>query len=333
MLMPQCSRSDPVVILALARTPLSPPHGALAALDGAALGAVAVRSAVARARLQPAQVDALLMAGEAAADVAACAGLAPALCHLAAGGVGGEGVAALLRAVELLCAGSASVVVAGGVAARRAAGRGAAAEPSDAALAACAVQARQRAQAASAAGDFTWERVPVLLSEPGREVRLEHDQPALGAAEGAAAVALSRQALADQHGWRPFAVVPAAATSIAAAPAAAGEAAVQAALAQAGWLAGTVDLWEIDAASAADTLALMQALALPQERVNVNGGIAALGRPGAATPACALVTLAGALRRRGLSRGLMVAGLGEGRALALALELRAAVACGARGSR
>lgn len=330
---PQCSRADPVVILALARTPLAPPHGALAALDGAALGAVAVRSAVARARLQPAQVDALLMAGVTGGAVAACAGLAPALCDLSAEVAGSEGAAALLRAVAVLCAGHAAVVVAGGVAAAGSSPDVGVLEAAHAGEPAFAAQARQRAQAAAGAGAFTWEIVPVARGAAGADVCLERDMPAPGAMAGAAALVLSRQTLADQHGWRPFAAVPAVATGVANGAAAAGAAAVEAALALAGWRPGAVDVWEIDATSPADTLALMQAFALPHERVNVNGGIAALGRAGAATVACAVVTLAGALRRHGRSRGVMVAGLGADRAVALALELRATVACGARGGR
>jgi Thiolase, N-terminal domain. len=49
--------SDPVVIVSVARTPLGGFQGDLASLTTPQLGAVAIRSAVERARLKPEQVE------------------------------------------------------------------------------------------------------------------------------------------------------------------------------------------------------------------------------------------------------------------------------------
>lgn len=48
----------------------------------------------------------------------------------------------------------------------------------------------------------------------------------------------------------------------------------------------------------------MKEQSLPHERVNVNGGACALGHPIGATGARILVTLLGAMRQRGVARGM-----------------------------
>jgi acetyl-CoA C-acetyltransferase len=60
---------------------------------------------------------------------------------------------------------------------------------------------------------------------------------------------------------------------------------------------------------------------LPHEKVNVHGGACALGHPIGASGARILVTLIGALRRRGLKRGVASLCIGGGEATAMAIEL------------
>ncbi|HYA60095.1 MAG TPA: acetyl-CoA C-acetyltransferase, partial [Burkholderiaceae bacterium] len=92
-------------------------------------------------------------------------------------------------------------------------------------------------------------------------------------------------------------------------------------LANTGWRAEDVDLWEINEAFAAVAMAAMHEYRLAHERVNVHGGACALGHPIGASGARIVVTLIGALRRRGLRRGVAALCIGGGEATALALEL------------
>ena len=88
-----------------------------------------------------------------------------------------------------------------------------------------------------------------------------------------------------------------------------------------GWAARDVDLWEVNEAFAAVTMAAMHEFELPHEIVNVHGGACALGHPIGASGARIVVTLLGALRRRGLKRGVAALCIGGGEATALALEI------------
>ena len=63
-----------------------------------------------------------------------------------------------------------------------------------------------------------------------------------------------------------------------------------------GWNAKDVDLWEVNEAFAAVTMAAMSEFKLPHEIVNVNGGAVALGHPIGASGARIVVTLLGALQ-------------------------------------
>jgi acetyl-CoA C-acetyltransferase len=92
-------------------------------------------------------------------------------------------------------------------------------------------------------------------------------------------------------------------------------------LARTGWKAADVDLWEINEAFAVVTMAAMKEHALPHEKVNVHGGACALGHPIGASGARIVVTLIGALRKRGLRRGVAALCIGGGEATAMAIEL------------
>lgn len=87
-----------------------------------------------------------------------------------------------------------------------------------------------------------------------------------------------------------------------------------------GWKSGDVDLYEINEAFAIVAMAAIHDLGLDPARVNVNGGACALGHPIGATGARLLVTLAYALKARGLKRGVASLCIGGGEATAVAIE-------------
>jgi acetyl-CoA acetyltransferase len=95
----------------------------------------------------------------------------------------------------------------------------------------------------------------------------------------------------------------------------------RAALKKAGWQAGQVDLWEVNEAFAAVTMAAMAEYKLPHEIVNVHGGACAIGHPIGASGARIVVTLLGALKKRGLKKGVAALCIGGGEATAMAVEL------------
>jgi acetyl-CoA C-acetyltransferase len=97
--------------------------------------------------------------------------------------------------------------------------------------------------------------------------------------------------------------------------------AIEKALRKAGWTADKVDLWEINEAFAAVTMAAMHDHRLPHDKVNIHGGACALGHPIGASGARIVVTLLGALRKTGGKRGLAALCIGGGEATALAVEM------------
>jgi acetyl-CoA C-acetyltransferase len=97
--------------------------------------------------------------------------------------------------------------------------------------------------------------------------------------------------------------------------------AVRKALEKAGLTAGDMDLFELNEAFAAQSLAVVRELKLDPSRVNVNGGAIALGHPIGASGARILVTLLHALRARGLKRGLAGLCIGGGQGVAMVVEV------------
>ncbi len=87
--------------------------------------------------------------------------------------------------------------------------------------------------------------------------------------------------------------------------------------------ADDIDLYEINEAFACVTMAAMQDVGLPHEKVNVNGGACALGHPIGASGARILVTLVHALRQRGGGRGIASLCIGGGEAVAVAVDVPA----------
>ena len=81
-----------------------------------------------------------------------------------------------------------------------------------------------------------------------------------------------------------------------------------------------IDLWEINEAFAAVTMATIQELKLDPKKVNVNGGAVALGHPIGASGARLLTSLLYEMKRRGSKRGLVSLCNGGGEAVAMVVE-------------
>ena len=141
--------------------------------------------------------------------------------------------------------------------------------------------------------------------------------------DGAAALVLARGDAASKHGLKPIARIVAQASN-AAEPrwfTTAPVKAVERVLERAGWKKSDVDLYEINEAFAVVAMIALRDLGLAQDVVNVNGGACALGHPIGASGARIVVTLANALKRRGLKRGVASLCIGGGEATAMAIEL------------
>ena len=389
---------DPVVIVSAARTPIGGMLGDFAGLAAWELGGVAIRAAVARAGLPAERIDEVLMgnclmAGQGQAPARQAmrrAGLPDSAGAVTLSKMCGSGMRAMMFAHDMLAAGSAQAVVAGGMEsmtnaphlmfARKGVRYGAAtmfdhmamdgledayergkamgvfAEQCVAKYAftreaqdAYAIASTTRAKAANEDGSFDWEIAPVTLPGKTGDVVITRDEqpfkarldkiPSLKPAfkkdgtitaanassisDGAAALVLVRESTARALALQPVARIVSHAVHAQApewfstAPAGA----IAKALAQAGWQAGQVDLWEVNEAFAAVTMAAMAEYSLPHEIVNVHGGACALGHPIGASGARIVVTLLGALRRRGLKRGVAALCIGGGEATAMALEM------------
>lgn len=86
------------------------------------------------------------------------------------------------------------------------------------------------------------------------------------------------------------------------------------------WKVETTDLFEINEAFSAVTLAAERDLKIPAEKVNIYGGAVALGHPIGCSGARILVTLLTGLKRTGGKRGIACLCIGGGEAVALAVE-------------
>ena len=212
-----------------------------------------------------------------------------------------------------------------------------------------AIESLRRAQSAVADGRFADEIAPVTVKSRAGEVIVDTDEapgkgkpdkiPALKPAfakdgtitaatsssisDGAAALVLTRQSVADAQGLAPVARIVAVAAH-AQAPkdfTTAPVGAITKLLARAGWTIGDVDLFEINEAFACVAMFAMHDLGIAHERINVNGGATALGHPIGASGARIVTTLIGALKARGLRKGVASLCIGGGEATAIAVEL------------
>ena len=81
-----------------------------------------------------------------------------------------------------------------------------------------------------------------------------------------------------------------------------------------------MDLFEINEAFAAQSLAVLKTLSIPEEKVNVNGGAIALGHPIGASGTRILVTLIHEMIRRDAKKGLGTLCIGGGMGIAMCIE-------------
>jgi acetyl-CoA C-acetyltransferase len=391
--------NDPIVIVGAARTPMGGLQGDFASLAASDLGAVAIKAAVERAGLRPADIDEVIMGnvlgagqGQAPARQASIkAGLPLATGCTTVNKMCGSAMKAAMLAHDLLAAGTNEAMVAGGMESMSNApyllprarsgyrmghqivqdhmfldgledaydkGRlmGAFAEEcatrykfTREAQDSFALASLKRALDANNDGTFAWEIAPVGVTSKSGERSIDRDeQPAKAnpdkvaqlkpafskdgtvtaanassISDGAAALVMMRRSTAEARGLRPLAVVLAHATH-AHEPAlftTAPVGAIDKVLRRAGWNARDVDLYEINEAFAVVAMAAMREHDLPHDKVNVHGGACALGHPIGASGARILVTLIGALRKRGQRRGVAALCIGGGEATAMAIEL------------
>ena len=391
--------TDPVVILSYARTPMGAFQGALAGATATQLGATAVKAAVERAGVAPDQIDKIFMGnvlpaglGQAPARQAAIgAGLPTSVEATTISKVCGSGMQAAIFAHDMIAAGSADIIVAGGMesmsnapyllqkmrsgarlghdtvydhmmldgledAYDRGRSMGTFAEDTSReyqftrdAQDDYAVESLSRANAAIKAGAFDREIVGVTVKgRKGDTVVTVDEQPGRGdpdkirtlkaafakegtitaassssISDGAAALVLTRQSVADAKGLKPVAhlVAHAAHAQEPAKFTTAPVGAVRKLLAKTGWSADEVDLYEINEAFACVPMAWMKDLGVPHDKVNVHGGAIALGHPIGASGARIITTLIAALQERGGKRGIASLCIGGGEATAVAVEL------------
>jgi acetyl-CoA C-acetyltransferase len=88
----------------------------------------------------------------------------------------------------------------------------------------------------------------------------------------------------------------------------------------AGWSVKDVDLFEINEAFAAQSIAVLKTLSIPEEKVNVNGGAIALGHPIGASGTRILVTLIHEMIKRDVKKGLATLCIGGGMGIAMCVE-------------
>lgn len=388
--------NEAIVIASARRSPIGSFQGSLGTVPATELGAAAIRAALQDGSLAPDEVSEVIFGcvlpagvGQAPARQAAlAAGIPDAVGCTTVNKVCGSGMKALMFGHDLIRAGSASIVVAGGMESMsnapyllpkaRAGYRmghqqvldhmfydglqnpydgnmmghfaeltaqkyGFSREAQDS----FSIESVRRALAASEDA-FKGEIVPVTVKsrrgeqvvsrdeEPGRcEIdRIPTMRPAFSKegtvtaassssiSDGAAALVLMTEAEASRRGLEPlariighggFAHAPEWFTT-------APVSAMKRLLEQLRWAAEDVDLYEINEAFAVVTMAAIKDLGLNHDKVNVNGGACALGHPIGATGARLLVTLAHALRARGLKRGVASLCIGGGEATAVAIE-------------
>ncbi len=88
----------------------------------------------------------------------------------------------------------------------------------------------------------------------------------------------------------------------------------------AGWSTKDIDLFEINEAFAAQSIAVLKTLSIPDEKVNVNGGAIALGHPIGASGTRILVTLIHEMIKRDVKKGLATLCIGGGMGIAMCIE-------------
>jgi acetyl-CoA C-acetyltransferase len=212
-----------------------------------------------------------------------------------------------------------------------------------------AIESLRRAQKAIADGAFKQEIVAVTVATRRGDVIVDTDEqpgkgmpdkiPTLKAAfakdgtitaatsssisDGAAALVLTRQSVADANGQIPIAriIAHAAHAQEPSAFTTAPVGAINTCLKKAGWTIDDVDLFEVNEAFACVAMFAMHDLGIAHDKINVHGGATALGHPIGASGARIITTLVAALQRHGKTRGIASLCIGGGEATALAIEL------------
>jgi 3-oxoadipyl-CoA thiolase len=215
-----------------------------------------------------------------------------------------------------------------------------------------AYRSQQRAKAAREAGFFAREIAPVTIKGRKGDTVVEHDEHprgdttlemlaklktpfrkeggtvtagnASGVNDGAGALIIASEAAARRHGLTPRARVVAMATA-GVAPRIMGMGplpATQKLLARLGIPIGEIDLIELNEAFAAQGLAVMRQLGLPDdaEHVNPHGGAIALGHPLGMSGARLAMTSVNALEQRGGRRAVATMCIGVGQGIAALIE-------------
>lgn len=143
-----------------------------------------------------------------------------------------------------------------------------------------------------------------------------------GLNDGAAMLTIASEEYASAHGLSPLAEIVSYA-AIGVDPAFMGigpAAAVPLALKRAGLQIQNIDLFELNEAFAAQSLAVVRDLGIDTERVNISGGAIALGHPIGASGARVVVTLAHALRKQKKEIGLASLCIGGGMGIAVVVR-------------
>lgn len=212
-----------------------------------------------------------------------------------------------------------------------------------------AIESLRRAQKAITDGAFKQEIVAVTVATRKGDIIVDTDEqpgkgmpekiPTLKAAfakdgtitaatsssisDGAAALVLTRQSVADANGHTAIAriVAHAAHAQEPSAFTTAPVGAINKCLEKAGWTIEDVDLFEVNEAFACVAMFAMHDLGISHDKMNVHGGATALGHPIGASGARIITTLVAALQRHGKSRGIASLCIGGGEATALAIEI------------
>ena len=143
-----------------------------------------------------------------------------------------------------------------------------------------------------------------------------------GINDGAAALLLTTLEEAEKKSIKPLAKIVSWA-SVGIDPALMGLGPIEAvreAIKKAKWNLNEIDLFEINEAFAAQSIAVIRELGIDQKKVNVNGGAIALGHPIGASGARILVTLIHELKRQNKNKGCATLCIGGGMGIALCIE-------------
>ncbi|KAK7107753.1 acetyl-CoA acetyltransferase, cytosolic-like [Littorina saxatilis] len=215
-----------------------------------------------------------------------------------------------------------------------------------------AAQSQQRCEAAQHAGHFDQEIVPVAIQSRAGTTEIKKDEfpragstfeglqklrPAFikdgsgtvtagnasGINDGAAAVVVMSSSDVKERDSKPLArVVSWAQAGVDPSIMGTGPIpAVRSALSKAGWKLEDVDLFELNEAFAAQSLAVVKDLGCDPAKVNISGGAIALGHPIGASGTRVLVTLLHALKRTGGKKGVAALCVGGGMGIAMCVEI------------